>query len=529
MNFPKNEMKKIVNEEKKKTTDKLVEFCAADVRAFQTITGKGFINLAQHFVSVGARRGDIDVATIIPHPTTVSRSVSKMKTKKLQDVFPVIQKAIENNECAGTTDGWTDDHKKNKYLSMTVHFFDDDFVLHKKDLFCTLFKEIKKSGLKMRRAIRRKFYNLGFATRFLHTMPFVTDRGSDVVRAFKGRYIRKNCYCHVINTILSNTFEHHTPIHVDVFISDCKSIITYLKQSCKANQATYTPKQEVSTRWNSRLRMINSIIQQPTEIMAILTEAQRQKWSINVDLGNELVRFLTPFKEATDTLEAEKYPTANLILLCRVELKKDLTEGNFVGPIKTLAKFALKYLDMKWPILMEHKTACFLDPRYRYLNMLTEVERNGVFEEILNLMKEIPGAENVGPSPPKKRRFSLYEERIDDEDENEIQLYLQTADYSKTKRKKHLVESFWKDNKLKFPKLYSLARKILCVPAASASSERMFCYAKKTVDRLRSNIKPKRLDDLMFLRDKFTKVSGFSIYSSCYKTKVFGKKQWCSF
>lgn len=496
--------KEIMNKEKKGTTEKLVGFCAADIRAFQAVTGVGFVNLAQHFVSVGARHGMINVSTILPHPTTVSRNVSKVRTQKLEEVFPIIQKAIENDECAGTTDGWTDNHKKYSYLSMTSHFFDADFVLRKQDLFCVPFNVKSKTGPKIRRAIITKFRSLGFHEQYLSKIPIVTDRGSNVVKAFKGRkYNRKNCYCHVINTILSNTFKHHTPIHVDFFISDCKSIVTYLKQSCKAHNLKYTPKQEVLTRWNSKLRMITSIIQQPTEVMALLTEAQRKNWSIDVELGKELIRFLEPFKEATDTLEGDKYPTANYILLCRVELKRHLTEGNFVGPIKTLAKFALQYLDEKWPVLMEHKIACFLDPRYRSLTMLTDLERNEVHIEICNLMKELPMVENDYVPPPKKQRFSVYEESVADEDSNEIQLYIETADFSNIKCRKNLVESFWKDNQLNFPRLCSLARKRLNVPASASSSERMWNGAGKTVDKYRSNIKPTLLDDLMFLRDKF--------------------------
>lgn len=498
--------KEMVNKEKKETTDKLVGFCAADVRAFQVVTGVGFVNLAQHFVSVGARRGVIDVSTILPHPTTISRNVSKVRSEKLEIIFPILQKSIENDECAGTTDGWTDKHKKNGYLSMTAHFFDDDFVLQKKDLFCAPFNKKKKTGVQIRRAIFKKYRSLGFNPQYLSKIPLVTDRGSNVVKAFKGRkYNRKNCHCHIINTILSNTFEKHTPIHVDFLISDCKSIVTHLKQSCKANELKYTPKQEVKTRWNSIRRMVESIIQQPTEIMALLTEEQRKKWSIDVELGKELIRFLEPFKEATDTLEGDKHPTANYILLCRVELRKHLMEGNFVGPIKTLAKFALQYLDEKWPVLMEHKVAAFLDPRYRHLSILTEEERNDVHNEIRNLMKEIPGTENVGVSSPKKQRFSLYEESVQDGDDNEIETYIQTADYSNIKIRTVLVETFWRNNQLNFPKLYLLARKRLNVPASSSSSERMFCGAGKTVDKYRANIKPTLLNDLMFLRDKFVK------------------------
>lgn len=517
----------IVNKLKKNTTEKVVEFCSRDVRPFQIITGAGFISLAQHFVSIGAQHGEMDVTKILPHPTTVSRRVPAIKNKKLMEILPDIQKAIQNDECAATTDGWTDDNKKNCYLSMTVHYFDDDFVLQKKDLFNTLFNENFKSGVKIRQEIIRKFVSLGFDARHLHTIPIVTDRGSNVVKAFKGRrYDRRNCYAHVTNTILSNTFKHHAPLHVEFLLSDCKSIVTYLKRSSKANQLKYTPKQEVSTRWNSNLRMLNSVVPQYTEIMSLLTEAQRRDWKFSVDLGKELIRFLEPFKEVTDMLEGEKYPTSNFILLCRTDLYEHLTKGNFFGPIKTIAKFALKYLEEKWPVLMEHKIACFLDPRYRFLEMLTERERNEVFEEVHILLQEMPVPEFLTQSetdlPPAKRpKLSMYEEQVNDRDENEIELYIQTADFSEITNRQHLVETFWKENEFRFPKLYLLARRRLCIPATSAPSERLFHAAGRTINKLRTNIEPKALDNLLFLRDKFAQVS-YLIYKSTYFKRNVG-------
>lgn len=140
---------------------------AIDVRPFEIITGKGFINLVQYFVSIGARYGEVDVTTILPHPTTISRNVSDVKSKKHKELFPIIQKAIKNGECAATSEGWCDDYKKNNYLTMAVNFFDDNFVLQNKVLFTTLFNE--------------KFNDLGFDVKDFGGIPMVTDRGGNMV------------------------------------------------------------------------------------------------------------------------------------------------------------------------------------------------------------------------------------------------------------------------------------------------------------------------------------------------------------
>ncbi|KAG4067136.1 hypothetical protein HA402_000127 [Bradysia odoriphaga] len=500
--------KEILNKEKKVLTAKIVEFCALDIRPFEIIKGKGFINLAQHFISVGAEHGVIDVSNVLPHPTTISRNVSDVKLKKHTELLPIVEKALKNGECAATSDGWCDDHKKNNYLTMTIHFFDEDFVLQSKVLFTSLFNVKSKTGVAIRNEILAKFKELGFNEKYFFAMPMVTDKGGNMVCAFKGRkFNRKNCAAHVLNRILANTFEKHAPVEVEILIDNCKAIVRHFKQSSKLNELPFTVKQETESRWNSKLTLISSITKQYDHIMSLLTETQRNNWSFRVDLANEIIRFLEPFKEASDHLEGENYPTFNLILLWRIEILKHLTDGQFIGPVKTLAKYALKYLEEKLPVLMEYKIATFLDPRYRHMEMLTDAERNDVFIEVLSLMKDIRPPEIETASQSKKARYSIYEGIIENRDEHELKSYIETAMYSKQTESKLVVQNFWKENKKNFPKLYILAKRKLCVPATSGPSERTFSGSGRTIDPRRTNIKPKILDDLLYIRDSYLKTN----------------------
>jgi len=54
-------------------TEKCVEFVCKDIRPFETVSGDGFIALAQAFVNVGVRYGQISASDVLPHPTTVSK------------------------------------------------------------------------------------------------------------------------------------------------------------------------------------------------------------------------------------------------------------------------------------------------------------------------------------------------------------------------------------------------------------------------------------------------------------------------
>ena len=59
--------------------------------------------------------------------------------------------------------------------------------------------------------------------------------------------------------------------------------------------------------------------------------------------------------------------------------------------------------------------------------------------------------------------------------------------------------NWWKGNECRFPRLAKVARSILCNPATSTPSERVFSVAGLTVTKLRSCLKPSNVDALIFL------------------------------
>lgn len=255
--------------------------------------------------------------------------------------------------------------------------------------------------------------------------------------------------------------------------------------------------------------MIESITSQYEQVMELLTEKQYKKWSFDVPLAKEFVLFLTPFKEATKSLEGDNYPTACKVLLWWEHLSNHLNENNFVrSPLKALARTARGFFQLKYPIDLNNKVACFLDPRYRFLKMLTNVERDEVYNEVKRLLLELPHPQpenDVQEPPAKKSKLSVFEESLEDFDNNdEFELYIQTANYSEyldTKNnEKHLVELFWRNNKHHFPKLFKLARRRLHVPASSGTSERNFSDAGRVYDKRRTNTKPELMDNLLSLK-----------------------------
>lgn len=60
--------------------------------------------------------------------------------------------------------------------------------------------------------------------------------------------------------------------------------------------------------------------------------------------------------------------------------------------------------------------------------------------------------------------------------------------------------SFWKHHENEIPKLAVFAKRVLCVPVTSASSERNFSAAGYLTQERRTRLKPSTVDNLLFLR-----------------------------
>lgn len=103
--------------------------------------------------------------------------------------------------------------------------------------------------------------------------------------------------------------------------------------------------------------------------------------------------------------------------------------------------------------------------------------------------------------PAKMQRMETFE--LGDTDDNtvhdrdEISKYLHAQSLS---FKSELLE-FWKGKECNYPKLDKLARKILAIPATSASSERNFRAVGYIMQELCTLQKPESMDNLLFLHN----------------------------
>lgn len=62
---------------------------------------------------------------------------------------------------------------------------------------------------------------------------------------------------------------------------------------------------------------------------------------------------------------------------------------------------------------------------------------------------------------------------------------------------------FWKKNETHFPRLASIAKVLLCIPATSASSESAFSVAGCLLRKRRASIAPHKVQKVLFVHDNF--------------------------
>ncbi|XP_061746895.1 E3 SUMO-protein ligase ZBED1-like isoform X11 [Nerophis ophidion] len=246
---------------------------------------------------------------------------------------------------------------------------------------------------------------------------------------------------------------------------------------------------------------------------------------IHQDQLEHLIDFLTLFMSAISELEGEHHPTVQMVLLWFFKLKKHC-EPKYGDPpyMKTLRSRASSLLDEKMHPTAAHKIATFLHPKFKSLKMLADEDRREVIKQVRELLLD-DGEENPATEPPVTEPQSATEQggadgtspkkkRIDftEWEEDTSLLVDEVEDYSSTNfrldrsAEEHLL-SFWRQQGQSFPRLQHLAKRLLCIPATIAASERSFSAAGRILEARRSRLNPGTVDAILFLHSANKKKS----------------------
>lgn len=152
----------------------------------------------------------------------------------------------------------------------------------------------------------------------------VTDNDSTMLKAcelLQKRHLP--CFAHTVNLVVQDSLSQD---YIKDILTKCKKIVTFFKSSTisyekfKADQDVEKPYsliQEVPTRWNSALRMIERILLTNNSISKILLLTSKAPPTLTADeieLLRDLKDLLTPFDNATVQTSSNTSVTISLII-----------------------------------------------------------------------------------------------------------------------------------------------------------------------------------------------------------------------
>ena len=174
---------------------------------------------------------------------------------------------------------WSDKYRHITYTTVTSHYITNDWQLNSKVLFTSQFPtEEKKTAANIKDDIESKLALLEIYPGDLSDIDFVSDEGANIKAALSS-YERLSCTAHCLNTVLKHTFDPHPERDSDDYaalkevkntIDACKNLVRYMKKSSLGCKLKKTLIQHVETRWNSKLLMMKSVLEQLEEIKTLL-------------------------------------------------------------------------------------------------------------------------------------------------------------------------------------------------------------------------------------------------------------------
>ena len=162
---------------------------------------------------------------------------------------------------------------------------------------------------------------------------------------------------------------------------------------------------------------------------------------------------------------------------------------------------------MQLPVL-----AAAVDPRFKQLKFLKseQIATVKAEQETRMLLGYSSDGRERAPDATKKHKSdqtTAFDILLGPDDDSERELTageeLERYFAERTVSRQTKPRMWWKDNAKRFPRLAVIAQSLLCIPATSTPSERIFSKAGLTVSKLLTSLKPSNVDALIFLNKNF--------------------------
>lgn len=480
--------------------------------------------------SMVENQGFLDfVTTLEPGYTVPRRRVVDSRIRAIySDVSEAIKQKLETASAVGfSTDAWTS-RAVDSYITMTAHYIDQNWILQ--TVCLSTVKVVERHTAEHLSASVHEEINKWAVTDKISGV--VHDNASNIVKTMQDLYVTEG--------IMSIRCAAHTlqlSINKGLHLEECSTIVQKAADIVSAFNHSYTRMhileeklqalslptlkliQRCPTRWNSTFNMLERLHILRSGITAALSDRSIFKSSIAAKLEmcedewlkiSDLVTVLHPLQQATTVLCADKTITLSLVrpiihsVINRHLAIKD-TDSTMILSFKLCVAVDLTdRFHMKDPgddseyIVKPEQMASFLDPRYKNLNAEpSDYIRECIRREVRKRIELNSNIDNDDRSHKEVRTtvldFLLGSTVNNGEDEFSKYLSEPQIDHNLN------PSAWWQAHEASFPAISKTAKQILCIPASSASSERVFSSAGNIVSAKRNCLSPHNVCMLVFL------------------------------
>lgn len=239
--FRKIESFKEGGDRNQKITQAIVYMICKDCQPFSIVEHTGFNKLMK---------------TVAPQYKVPSRfTIKRLINEKFELIASVMRQKLSNKKCTLTTDIWMDPQTRS-FLSLTVHFYDEDQdrLIFSGTIGVFMLEE-RHTGLNL--ANELKLICLEWNICDEDVIAVATDNAANITLAVEiafGKNRHVPCFAHTLNLVTEKGIELSND--ATVLIGKVKSIVTWFKHSGVASDelrklTDKRPVQSVPTRWNS--------------------------------------------------------------------------------------------------------------------------------------------------------------------------------------------------------------------------------------------------------------------------------------
>ena len=333
------------------------------------------------------------------------------------------------------------------------------------------------------------------------------------------------CCCHRLHLISSKLFEQNEVLRK--VLAKCKAIVSLWNSStnfqremieCSPNKNTIKLASSSAVRWNSNLKMLESVLKNKTTL-----EVLQERYSLDLpddsewELLEEIIAKFSSILITSKILEKTKHPTIQSVFPLVYEIRKKFSDPCETSTVGELGNQLNQLIDHYFCISDDTANtyrncglllaATYLDPRTKSFNFLSE-ERDRTFyasrtkkflEEIITKFPVVPLSSTSHGTTHKKLSTEEFLAGIYQSKETSTDLERYSLFPTLGNTEGFCLLDWWSKREAEYPILSRAVKRILSIPASSAASERTFSITKHQTGPKRSSLTKENFSKSSFI------------------------------